>query len=256
MSFEVAAEAYDRFMGRFSRLLAPQMADLAGVHDGQTALDVGCGTGMLTAVLVERLGVASVSGIDPSESFVAAARERFPGIRVERGSAEALPFGDATFDVTIAQLVVHFMSDPVLGIREMARVTRPGGVVAACVWDHAGGTGPVSLFWRAVNDVDPGAGDEAGLPGTRAGHLVELFELAGVAAIDGTTLHADLEMATFDAYWEPFNRGVGPAGVYLGKLDADAKARVEARARQLAGPEPFVIAATAWATRGTVAPAD
>jgi len=130
VSFEVAAEAYDRFMGRFSRLLAPQMADLAGVRAGRTVLDVGCGTGMLTAVLVDRLGAANVTGIDPSESFVSAARERFPGVRIERGSAEALPFDEDAFDASIAQLVVHFMTDPVRGIREMARVTRPGGVVA------------------------------------------------------------------------------------------------------------------------------
>ncbi len=254
MSFEVAAEAYDRFMGRFSRLVAPQMADVAGVRAGQTALDVGCGTGMLTTVLVERLGADNVTGIDPSESFVAAARERFPGVRIERGSAEALPFNDDAFDVAIAQLVVHFMTDPIAGVREMARVTRPGGVVAACVWDHAGGTGPVSLFWRAAQDVLSDVADEGALPGTRAGHLVEIFQAAGLDTVDGSTVRVDLEMATFDAYWEPFNRGVGPAGAFLGKLDAEPRAKVEARARELAGPEPFVIPAKAWVARGTAPP--
>jgi SAM-dependent methyltransferase len=250
MSFEVAAEAYDRFMGRFSRLVSPQMADLAGIRAGQEALDVGCGTGMLTTVLVDRLGASNVTGIDPSESFVAAARQRFPDVRIEHGTAEALPFDDDAFDVAIAQLVVHFMSDPVGGIREMGRVTRPGGVVAACVWDHAGGTGPVSLFWRAVQAVRPGAADEGELPGTRAGHLVEIFERAGLGSVEGSSLRADLEMASFDAYWEPFNRGVGPAGAYLGKLDAATRAEVETRARELAGPEPFVIPAKAWVARG------
>ena len=251
MSFEVAAEAYDRFMGRFSRLLAPQMADLAGVRAGRTVLDVGCGTGMLTAVLVDRLGAANVTGIDPSESFVSAVRERFPGVRIERGSAEALPFDEDAFDASIAQLVVHFMTDPVRGIREMARVTRPGGVVAACVWDHAGGTGPVSLFWKAADDVQPGAvADESDLPGARAGHLVEIFESAGLRSVEGSRLSADLEMATFDTYWEPFNRGVGPAGSYLGKQDAATRSAIEARARELAGPEPFVIPAKAWTARG------
>ena len=250
MSFEVAAEAYDRFMGRFSRLLAPQMADLAGVRAAQIALDVGCGTGVLTEVLIERLGAASVTGIDPSESFVAAARERFPATRIEHGSAEALPFEDDAFDVSIAQLVVHFMADPVRGIREMARVTRPGGVVAACVWDHAGGTGPVSLFWRAAKDVRSDVTDEGDLPGTRAGHLGELFETAGVRSVESSTIRADLEMATFDAYWEPFKRGVGPAGACLRTLDADTRDDVEARARELAGPEPFVFPARAWGTRG------
>jgi SAM-dependent methyltransferase len=204
-------------------------------------------------VLVERLGAANITGIDPSESFVAAARERFPGVRIERGSAEALPFESDAFDVAIAQLVVHFMTDPIGGIREMARVTRPGGVVAACVWDHAGGTGPVSLFWRAAGDVQPGAvADESDLPGARAGHLVDIFEAAGLRSVQGSTLSADLEMATFDAYWEPFNRGVGPAGAYLGKQDDVTRTAIEARARDLAGPEPFVIPAKAWVARGVV----
>jgi SAM-dependent methyltransferase len=252
MSFEVAADAYDRFMGRFSRLLSPQMIELAGVRAGQAALDVGCGTGALTALLVERLGAANVTGIDPSESFVAAARDRFPGVRIEHGSAEALPFDDGTFDVAIAQLVVHFMEDPVGGVREMARVTRPGGVLAACVWDHAGSSGPLHLFWRAAKDVDPDVADESRLPGTRAGHLQEIFAAAGVGSIEGLTMVADLEMATFEAWWEPFNRGVGPAGAYLAKLDDAGRARVEARARELAGPEPFRITARAWAARGVV----
>src|SRR5919108_261504 len=154
MSFDVAAAAYDRFMGRYSRLLSPQMADLAGVSDGQRVLDVGCGPGALTAELVARLGATSVAAVDPSEPFVAAARERHPGVDVRRASAESMPFGDDTFDGTLAQLVVHFMTDPVAGLAEMARVTRPGGVVAACVWDHGGDLGPLNTFWRAARDLD------------------------------------------------------------------------------------------------------
>jgi len=250
MSFEVAAEAYDGFMGRFSRLLSPQMAELAGITGGQRVLDVGCGTGALTAVLVDRLGASAVTGIDPSESFVAATRDRFPDVRIEHGSAEALPFDDDAFDAAIAQLVVHFMTDPVGGIREMARVTRTGGVVAACVWDHAGGTGPLHLFWQAANQVQPGARDESDLPGARAGHLIELFKAAGLREVQGSTVDADLEMETFDAYWEPFNRGVGPAGAHLQSLDEPMRKRLEARARELAGPEPFTIHARAWAARG------
>ncbi len=138
MGFDVAAEAYDQYMGRYSRLLSPQMADLAGVRRGQRVLDVGCGPGALTAELVTRLGAAAVAAVDPSEPFVAAARDRHPGVEVLRASAEQLPFADRTFDAALAQLVVHFMSDPVAGLVEMARVTRPGGVVVACVWDHAG----------------------------------------------------------------------------------------------------------------------
>src|SRR4051794_37875484 len=117
--FDVAAESYDRFMGRYSMLLATPFADFAGV-DGGSAIDVGCGPGALLAVLVERAG--RVAAIDPSESFVAAARERYPGVDVRRSPAEELPFEDHAFDAALAQLVVGFMNDPVGGVREMARV--------------------------------------------------------------------------------------------------------------------------------------
>src|SRR5450631_1326836 len=146
MSFDVPAEAYDQFMGRYSRQLSVQLADLAGVRHGQRVLDVGCGPGALTAELVTRLGAAAVSAVDPSEPFVAAARVRNPGVEVLWASAEQLPFPDRSFDAALAQLVVHFMTDPVAGLAEMARVTRPDGVVAACVWDHGGGQGPLSQF--------------------------------------------------------------------------------------------------------------
>src|SRR5687768_5463447 len=129
-------------MGRYSVPLAPRFAAFAAVAAPQRVLDVGCGPGALTAELVRRLGPAAVSAVDPSEPFVAAARERHPGVDVRRAAAEQLPCGDGEFDAALAQLVVHFMADPVAGIREMARVTREGGVVAACVWDHAGGQGP------------------------------------------------------------------------------------------------------------------
>jgi SAM-dependent methyltransferase len=250
MSFEVAADAYDRFMGRFSRLLAPQMVELADVHAGQDALDVGCGTGMLTTLLVDRLGPDHVTGIDPSAMFVEAARQRFPGVRIDHGSAESLPYPDAAFDVAIAQLVVHFMQDPVAGIREMARVARPGGAVAACVWDHAGGTGPVSLYWDAARDAAPGAADESSLAGAREGHLVELFESAGLREVRGSVVIAELEMATFDEYWAPFERGVGPAGAHFASLGPEARDRLRERARELAGGEPFTITARAWAALG------
>jgi len=250
MSFEVAADAYDRFMGRFSRLLAPQMVELASVRPGDDALDVGCGTGMLTAVLVDRLGAGHVTGIDPSASFVDAARQRFPGARIDHGFAESLPYPDASFDVAIAQLVVHFMRDPLEGIREMRRVARPGGTLAACVWDHAGGTGPVSLYWDAAREVTPGTPDESDLAGAREGHLVELFEAAELGDVEGAVVVAPLEFAAFDDYWAPFERGVGPAGAHLAALDAATRARLRERARELAGAEPFTITARAWAARG------
>src|SRR5918996_1787013 len=162
-------------MGRYSVPFAPRFADFAGIAAGQRALDVGCGPGALTAELVSRLGPAAVSAVDPSEPFVAAARERHPGVTVRRAAAEQLPFEDQAFDAALAQLVVHFMADPVAGLREMARVTRAHGVVAACVWDHAGERTPLAVFWRAARELDPGARDESGLAGAREGELAELL---------------------------------------------------------------------------------
>ena len=195
MSFDVAADAYDRFMGRYSRLLSPQLADLAGVHAGQRVLDVGCGPGALTAELVTRLGPVAVAAVDPSEPFVAAVRARYPEVDVRRASAERLPFPDGMFDAALAQLVVHFMADPVGGLTEMARVTRRDGVVAACVWDHGGGQGPLSLFWQAARELDPEVHDESQLAGVRAGHLATLFEAAGLS----TVLSVGAEAGTSDS---------------------------------------------------------
>ena len=232
MSFDVAAEAYFRFMGRYAEPLADEFVGFAGVEPGQRALDVGCGPGALTARLVDRLGVDSVVGIDPSAPFVEATRQRFPGIDVRAGGAEHLPFDDNSFDLALAQLVVHFMTDPVAGLREMARVTRPGGTVAACVWDHSGGTGPLSLFWDSVHDVDPDADDESDLAGSRSGHLVELFEMAGLSDVERGSVSVTLEFATFEEWWDPFTLGVGPAGAYLARLDELGRDAVRAAAQR------------------------
>lgn len=157
--FSVRADEYDRFIGRYSVPLAPRFAEFAGVAAGQRVLDVGCGPGALTVELVRLLGAEAVRAVDPSENFVAAVRARHPGVQVQRAAAEQLPFDDELFDAALAQLVVHFMADPVVGLREMARVTTAGGVVAGCVWDHAGGQGPLSLFWKAARQLDPGVED-------------------------------------------------------------------------------------------------
>ena len=161
MSFEVSADAYGRFMGRFSGPLAEQFVDLVGIVPGQRALDVGCGSGALTAVLVSRVGVDQVSAGDPSESFVEVVRTAYPSMDVQRSRAESLPFPDRSFDAVLAQLVVHFMTDPVTGIAEMARTTVPGGGVAASGWDHAGDMGPLAAFWSAVRSLDHSAPDES-----------------------------------------------------------------------------------------------
>ena len=146
MAFEVAADAYSAFMGRYSEPLAEVFVQWAGMEPGRHVLDVGCGPGALTARLVERLGASHVIAVDPSAAFVAAARRRCPGVVVQQAAAEHLPLPNGSVDAAVAQLVVHFMTDPVAGLTEMARVTRPGGVVAACVWDHASGRGPLSTF--------------------------------------------------------------------------------------------------------------
>jgi SAM-dependent methyltransferase len=253
MTFDVTAGAYDRFMGRFSEPLAEQFVQLVGPSAGERALDVGCGPGALTARLVERLGVDAVAGVDPSPSFVATARARFPGLDVREAKAEALPFADGSFDAVLAQLVVHFMDDPVAGLREMGRVARPGATVAACVWDHAGGTGPLSLFWRAVHDLHPSAGDESGLPGTREGQLAQMACEAGLVDVHPSALTVTLRFDTFAEWWEPYTLGVGPAGEYVARLSASRRAAVADRCAELLGPPPFEVQATAWAIRATPA---
>ena len=253
VNFDVAATAYDRFMGRYSSLLSPQMADLADVLPGQRALDVGCGPGALTSELVARLGAEHVAAVDPSASFVEAAGERNPGVDVRLASAEMLPFPDDSFDAAIAQLVVHFMAQPVSGISEMARVVRPGGVVAACVWDHAGGQGPLGLFWAVARSLDAEVEDESNLPGVREGDLVRLLEQAGLHDVESTVISADLRLPSFDAWWEPFTRGVGPAGTYVARLSADRRTALRERCRAALPDGAFTLPAHAWAARGVVA---
>ena len=252
MTFQVPADAYDRFMGRYSVQLSPQLADLAEVAAGQRVLDVGCGPGALTGELVSRLGAASVAAVDPSEPFVAAARERHPDVDVRQATAEQLPFEDDAFDAALAQLVVHFMSDPVAGLREMARVTRAGGVVAACVWDHAGERGPLTPLWRAAHELDPHVEDESRLAGAREGHLTELFAAAGLRDVAGDVVAAKLEYAAFENWWEPFELGVGPAGAYVSSLEPDRRGTLRDRCRELVGEPPFTLEALAWAARGLV----
>jgi SAM-dependent methyltransferase len=250
MAFDVDASAYDRYMGRYSARLAPGFCDFIGVRAGETALDVGCGPGALTTELIRRLGIESVAAVDPSARFVAAVRERHSGIDVRSSSAENLPFPDDAFDVTAAQLVVHFMRDPIAGLGEMSRVTRPDGVVAACVWDLAGGRAPISAFWRAARELDRRVEDESGLAGARTGQLAELFRAAGLRRVEGAELVASVEHASFDDWWEPFTFGVGPAGAHVRTLaDAELSA-IRERCRSLLPEGPFTMTAVAWAARG------
>ncbi|MFC0627087.1 class I SAM-dependent methyltransferase [Kribbella deserti] len=252
MSFNnVSADAYARFMGRYAEPLAGGFADLAGVRPGQRALDVGCGPGALTAQLIDRLGPDAVSAIDPSPPFITAVRERFPEVDIHSGTAEDLPFAAGSFDVALAQLVVHFMADPVQGLREMARVTRPGGTIAACVWDHAGGRGPLSPFWKAAHEVLPEVHDESDRAGARAGQLAELFAAAGVQDVQAGTLTVEVPYESFDEWWEPYTLGVGPAGAYTAKLSPEHREALRAHCAEVLPAGPFTISATAWTTTGT-----
>ena len=250
MSFAVAAEAYDRFMGRYSVPLARPFADFSGVAAGQRVLDVGCGPGALTAELVRRVGPASVAAVDPSEPFVAAMGDRHPEVEVRQAAAEDLPFPDDGFDTALAQLVVHFMPDPVSGLREMARVTRGGGVVSACVWNHAGDDGPLSPFWKVVHELDEDVPDESELAGAREGHLAELFAAAGLRDVEDGDVSVRVEHPTFEDWWEPYTLGVGPAGVYVAGLDAERREELRDRCRELLPDPPFELPARAWAARG------
>lgn len=248
--FTVAAEAYDRYMGRYSIPLAPRFCEFAQIAAEQRVLDVGCGPGALTAELVKRLGPPAVSAVDPSEPFVEAARKRHPGVDVRQVAAEQLPFPDGDFDASLAQLVVHFMEDPLEGLGEMARVTRPGGVVAACVWDHAGGEGPLSRFWEAARELDPEVEDESELAGSRRGHLAELLRDAGLEEVEETVLSVSVEHASFDEWWEPFTFGVGPGGAYLSQLDQERRTRLREFCRDGFPEGRLILTARAWAARG------
>ena len=176
MTFDVPADAYLRFMGRYSVPLAERFLDLVPLRRGDRVLDVGCGPGVLTAPLVERLGDDAVAAVDPSAGFVDAVRARLPGVDAREATAEELPFDDDSFDASLAQLVVHFMADPVAGLAEMGRVTRPGGLVAASVWDFGGNAAPLSTFWQAATELEASAPGEGWRPGTAEGDLGRLAE--------------------------------------------------------------------------------
>ncbi len=252
MSFEVAGDAYERYMGRYSRPLASAFADFARIAPGLTLLDVGCGSGALTDELIARVGEAGVSAADPSAPLVAAVRARHPRADVRAGSAEHLPFPDGEFDATLAQLVVHFMTDPLAGLREMARVTRGHGTVAACVWDHAGRNGPLAVFWEAARRTDPGVTDEPEPAGTRKGDLTRLMLAAGLTRVHEEALTVRVRHETFEEWWEPYTLGVGPSGVYAASLAADRRRALREMCRELLPEPPFTITGTAWAARGTV----
>jgi SAM-dependent methyltransferase len=249
MSFEVSGDAYDRFMGRYSRELAPVFADFAGVEAGQRVLDVGCGSGVLTEELVRRLGADHVAGADPSPLLQACA-ERVPGADLKPASAESLPWPDDSFDAALAQLVVHFMDDPAGGAAEMQRVTRPQGVVAACTWDFGNGMPLLGHFWQSVRAFDAGASAET-TPFDERG-LEALWRDSGLAQVEVEGLEVSTRYEDFDELWGAFLLGVGPAGQYAIALPPEPQAAIrEEYFRRLGEPSgSFTLEARAWAVRG------
>jgi SAM-dependent methyltransferase len=253
MQFIAPAEHYDRFMGRYVPTLAVALADLAGVTSGMRVVDVGCGPGGLTNELSQRLGAENVAAIDPAPQFVAACRDRHPAADVREGVAEQLPWADGEFDAALSSLVIGFMRDPDKGVSEMARVTRPGGTVAACMWDLAtGGMTMLRVFWNAVRQVEPSAEGERRMAGIAEGDIAARLERAGLEEVAGTALTASADYAGFDDFWEPFTFAVGPSGRYLSSLPDAKRAQVRELCRAELPDGPFSLDARAWCARAIV----
>jgi ubiquinone/menaquinone biosynthesis C-methylase UbiE len=253
MSFAVAGDKYDRFMGRYSRELAPQFIEFAGVESGMAVVDVGCGPGALTERLVERVGAKHIAAADPSEPFVAAATERAPGADVRLAAAEELPWEDDRFDAALSQLVVNFMRGADTGVSEMRRVVRPGGVVAACTWSYGEDMEMLRGFWDAARRLDSGAPDEGSTMRYRSvEELDELWRRVELSEVRTEHLRVETTYTDFDDLWEPFTFGVGPAGTYLAKLSPEQREQVRTELfNRLGEPSgPFTLSATACAVRG------
>ncbi len=221
--FEVAAGSYDRFMGRWSRELAPPFARFAGVAAGMRVLDVGCGPGALTEVVAGIVGAGSVAAAERSAAFAAACAARVPGVDVRTVSAQSLPWNGGAFDAALSQLVVNFLADPPRGVAEMRRVVRGGGVVAACTWDATGGMAMLRHFWDAATARDPSATVEWSRLG-RPDELRDLLVDAGLADVAVEPLDVEVAFDGFDQLWLPFTEGVGPAGTYCASLAPPAQA--------------------------------
>ncbi|MFK0273541.1 class I SAM-dependent methyltransferase [Ensifer sp. NPDC090286] len=262
-SFNVqSAAGYEQLMGRWSRQLAPLFIDFAGVADGERVLDVGCGTGSLTFALPRAADVSDIVAIDFSPVFVEATiiANSDPRIKVQQADACALPFSDASFDRALALLVLHFVPEAGKAIAEMRRVTRPGGVVAAAVWDHFGGMPGMRMVLDVAAMLDGNAEQVRGRycfqPMMRPGEMMQSFVSNGLADVRQTSLLIRMDYQSFADFWEPIAAGEGPLGKYVGSLDAGMRAKLDAAIRaayeagQPDGPRSF--AAVAWACRGVV----
>ena len=255
-----ATAGYERFMGRWSRLLAPAYIAFAGVKDGDRVLDVGTGTGSLAAAVEARMPASEIVGVDPSEGFIAYAQKNAKSLRVhfEVGDAQALKFKDGSFDNTLALLVMNFVPDHRKAITEMRRVTRPQGTVSACVWDYDQGMQMLRFFWDEAVALDPAIEpkDERHMKLSHRGQLGDLWREAGLINIKEEPLTIEQAYASFNDYWEPFTKGAGPGGAYVVSLSQDRREQLEARIRKrLLGDRndgQFKLTATAWCVRGEV----
>lgn len=250
----MSGNAYDAFMGRYSRPLASRFADFAGVSAGQQALDVGCGPGALTGELVQRLGFARVAACDPSEPFVVVCTERNPGVDVRPGSAERVPFDDASFDLALSQLVLHFVSEPAAAGSEMARVVKPGGTVASCVWNFEQEMQLLRAFWDAALTLDPEApAEQRVMRFGRAGELSQWLSDAGMIDVAEAALTVTSTYGGFEELWNGFLAGIGPAGSYCMGLPPDHREALRSAMFDGLGKPAgsITLSAGALAARGT-----
>jgi SAM-dependent methyltransferase len=252
--------SYERYVGRWSREVAPLFLSWLDVPAGRKWLDVGCGTGALCAAILDRCEPASVAGVEPSAGFLQTAKDNLAGrAALHQGSASAIPLGDASVDVVVSGLVLNFVPEPRAALAEMARVTGSRGTIAAYVWDYAGKMELMRHFWDAAVELDAHAAalDEGPrFPLCRPQALEQLFAGAGLEAVEVRPIDIPTPFADFDDYWGPFLGGQGPAPAYAMQLDEGARARLRERIREripAAADGSIALSARAWAVRGAVA---
>jgi len=249
-------------MGRWSARLAPAFLEVAAIGNVRKVLDVGCGTGSLTLALAEAAPRATIVGIDLSQAFVDHARTKSSDARLtfEQGDAAALGYGDETFDAALSLLVLNFIADAEKAATEMRRVTKPGGVVAASVWDFRGGLPYYRIVLDTAAVLDPIGGEALrarvlSAPLVGPGELASMWAKLGLREIEHTSLTMRMEFRSFADYWQPWLGGQGMIGPYVAGLDDARRALVERHVRlgYLAGSDdgPRSFAATAWVVRGT-----
>ena len=254
------ADAYDQFMGRWSRRLAPLLIGFGGLADGERVLDVGCGTGSLTFALPVFASLTGVTGIDATESFITAARARNidPQLAFDIGDARVLPYADGSFHRAYSSLVLQFIPDAAKAVAEMCRVVRPGGTVVAAVWDYYGGQPFTRILWDIAGVLDPMLERPFFRPLTGPGEMAEAWRAAGLTDVEEVNLTIRMEFASFEDYWGPFEMGEGPHGKYVAELPDPARETLRQHVRRAYvgnRPDgPRSMACVAWACRGTVRP--